>query len=132
MCLIIDKKQCPKGYKIAKKNILCYKMLLVTIGGNLETPTMRCRVSTPESLVADTFQTEAYCDFPEGIEYVEKGIHSYTTLKKAKQIKESWECCLSSFYKKVIIKKAYIPKGTKYWVGKGHEFCSERIVFAEK
>ena len=132
MCLIIDKKQCPKGYKIAKKNIPCYKMLLVTRYNNLETPTMRCRVSPTESLVADTFQTEAYCDFPGYVAFVEKGIHSYTTLKKAKQIKEHWMCSLSFFYKKVIIKRAYIPKGTKYWVGKGHEFCSERIVFVKK
>lgn len=128
MCLIVDRKQCPNGYKIAKKNIPCYKVLLKTSSGRFETPHMRKTVNTKTSIEADSFQKN-----PNMNEYIKKGIHSCTNLERAYMLQNAYFNSINNYvYCGVVIQKAYIPKGTKYWVGENHEFCSERIVFAEK
>lgn len=128
MCLIIDKKQCPKGYKIAKKNIPCYKVLLKTYLGRFETPYIRQTVDIKTGIEADYFQTQ-----PRNEIRIDKGVHSCTNLKRASTLQYSYINTINIYvYYGVQILKAYIPKGTRYWVGKHHEFCSERIVFAEK
>ena len=128
MCLIIDKKQCPKGYKIAKKNIPCYKVLLKTYSGRFETPHIKQTVDIKTGIEADSFQTD-----PINKLRIDKGIHSYTNLKSAQRAQNSWYRTLNAYvYTDAVVLKGYIPKGTKYWVGMWNEFCSERIVFAEK
>ena len=128
MCLIINKKQCPKGYKIAKKNIPCYKVLLKTYSGRFETPNIRQTVNIKTGIEANSFQTD-----PINKLRIDKGIHSYTNLKSAQGAQNSWYRILNAYvYTDAIVLKGYIPRGTKYWVGMWHEFCSERIVFAEK
>lgn len=128
MCLIIDKKQCPKGYKIAKKNIPCYKVLLKTYLGRFETPYIRQTVDIKTGIEANSFQTD-----PINKLRIDKGIHSYTNLKSAQVAQNSWYRILNTYaYTGAVVLKGYIPKGTKYWVGMYSEFCSERIVFAEK
>lgn len=128
MCLIVNKKQCSKGYKVAKKNIPCYKVLLKTYSGNFETPYIKQPIDTKTGIEADSFQKK-----PDMDNRIMKGVHSCTNLKRAYILQNQ---CLHSLnlycYLGAVVLKAYIPKGTKYWVGKYHEFCSERIVFAEK
>lgn len=132
MCLIVNRKLCPKGYKIAKKRIPCYKILLKRKDGLFETPMQRYLVPSTGHLIADKFQEEPHCNFPRYNAYVEHGIHSYTTLEKAKKTKAVLGYFGDKFIDGIVIKKAYIPKDTKYWVGEQHEFCSEKIVFARK
>lgn len=136
MCLIIDKKQCPNGYKVAKKNIPCYKVLLKNCSGRFETPCIKLPVDIKTGIEADEFQLEPYAAITESTianVRIDKGIHSCTNLERARIMQNTYLCVINVYcYVGVIIRKAYIPKGTKYWVGKNHEFCSERIIFAEK
>lgn len=138
MCLIINKKACPNGYKIAKKNIPCYKILM-KISSKYKTPYREATVNVKIGLEANYFQEKPHncvvADYALRTIYtelrIEHGIHSYINLKAAK--KETKRIILSWVASSNIkILKAYIPKGTKYWVGENHEFCSERIVFAKK
>lgn len=129
MCLIVNKKRCPNGYKIAKKNIPCYKVLLKRYDGAFDTPVRKQLVDITAGIEADCFQTEPM----SSILIINGGIHSYIDLVSARRTQSICFSGLNSYaYDGVTILKAYIPKGTKYWVGKNHEFCSERIVFAEK
>lgn len=126
MCLVINKKQCPNGYKTARKNIPCYKLLLKTSSGTFETPYMREPVDIKTGIEATYFQTK-----PTNKLRIYQGVHSYTNLISANSNRNSWYNLMdATIHKSVVILKGYIPKGTKYWVGMWGTFCSERIVFA--
>lgn len=128
MCLIVNKKLCPNGYKIAKKNIPCYKVLLKKHSGRFETPYIRQTVDIKIGIEADSFQKK-----PDIGNRIMKGVHSCTNLERAYILQNTYFNSINNYvYCGVVILKAYIPKGTRYWIGENHEFCSERIVFVEK
>ena len=133
MCLIVNKKQCPNGYKIAKKNIPCYKVLLKRCDGAFETPFRKQIVDITTGIEADKFQTKPMHSIIMSDLLIWRGIHSHTNLASAHKTQNTYFIGLNIYiHVGVVVLKAYIPKGTKYWVGKDHDFCSERIVFAEK
>lgn len=126
MCLIVNKKRCPNGYKIAKKNIPCYKVLFKRHDGTFETPVRKQIVDITTGIEADRFQTRSSVSVIVSDSLIHKGVHSCTNSERAHVLQErllrTRDACL---YAGVIVLKAHIPKGTKYWVGKHHEFCSE-------
>ena len=132
MCLIINKKLCPNGYKIAKKNIPCYKVLLKTYSGRFETPHIKLPVDIKTGINADEFQLEpsaAIIGRTIANVRIDKGVHSYTNLTSAQLAQDlCYRILNTDVYTGAVVLKGYIPKGTKYWVGVYSEFCSERIV----
>lgn len=133
MCLIVNKKLCPNGYKIAKKNIPCYKVLLKTYSGRFETPCRHETVDITNGIKADEFQTKASVSVIRSDNLIHKGVHSCTNLERAYRLQNNVIYTRNLYlYVGAVVLKAYIPKGTKYWVGEGHEFCSERIIFAKE
>lgn len=121
MCLIV--KDLHKSYSVAKRNIPCYKILRQIPDGSLITPYQRMHVNQYMPLTCEYFQ-KGY--FIGGIVYM--GIHSFNLYM---DIREEVKRLQSSTTDKIGYVKAYIPKGTKYWLGDNHDFCSERIIIKD-
>ena len=133
MCLIV-KTAYHLAHKplIAERDITCYKILFTyEESGNKKyiTPYRSTEVLS-NTLIADRFQINISSYYKR----VDLGIHSFQTYYKALSERDYLNTSLPLFPKldKYVVKKAYIPKGTKYWIGENEEFCSERIVFTEK
>lgn len=120
MCLRIKKiRHLNHKAKIAKRPIKCYKVLLY--GHNkLRTPATSDEVCTPpKELIADSMKTYTFDTI------IENGIHTFSNLKTAYEYYN-----VITFYSYgASIFLAIIPKGTRYWIGKNHEYVSERIEF---
>lgn len=127
MCLIVNKiRHLRLKPKIAKKDILCYKVLTLKSDDiqelRLTSPYMGDTVFSYKStncdkkcLIADHF--EEHPRLAENKFVIHHAIHSYRKIDDV------------IIYNNQIVVCAYIPKGTKYWVGKHGEFASERINF---
>ena len=134
MCLIIDAIYHP-DFKplIAKEDIICYKILFTYRDSNNNkkyiTPYMMTSV-LHGTLIADRFQINVSSYFKR----VDFGIHSFQNRSVALLERDLLNTSLPKYpiANKYIVKKAIIPKGAEYWIGKNDEYCSERIVFAEK
>lgn len=123
MCLVINRiRHLRLKPKIARKDILCYKILKINYYDNsdsvkLVTPFQREPVfSHPDEhcLIADNF--EEHPNLVENEFVIHHGIHSYRKNAICRNYGDMVVC-------------AYIPKGAKYWIGKYGEFVSERICF---
>ena len=147
MCLIIDKhyhKGVNKKYRIAIKPILCYKVVYFDVANDIFiTPHQHIKISMKdEYIVADYFQKEAESskvtiyDYiagrlkKESIYKITYGIHIYNDLSYAIG-------CLLRYYQwpnnykslNAILLECVVEKGTKYWVGKDHQICAEKVEF---
>ena len=137
MCLIVDTKihkrkflfsRKPK-YLIAKEDIKCYKVLLSHNEFiKVYTTPYRCY---PVNFVDGRAELKAKIKSPKSIETtictaygINEGIHSCCCYTKA--------LCYKKILKPVKIFDAIIPKGTKYYIGVGDEFVSERLIIREK
>lgn len=116
MCLTVKRIRHLNGKpKIAKRNIPCFKVLYMHTSGRLCTPFQNTPVkrdSIESGLYADSL------DFMINGE-IYHGIHSYKDARKAFGTTIYCDCIVC----------AYIPKGTKYWIGKGGVYVSECIKF---
>lgn len=117
MCLIIKRIRHLNGKaKIAKRDILCFKVLHIRASGELQTPFQ-------EMLITKDFIKNGLCaDFlgvPAVNGYIFHGIHSYKDIQRA----------FDAAYRSDCVVCAYIPKGTKYWIGEHGQYVSECIKF---
>lgn len=114
MCLTVNRIRHSNGMaKIAKRNIPCYKVLTITYDGYLRTPHMFCAISQDtiqKGMIADAFE------YTSEFFIISHGIHSYK--KRPKDI--------TSHH---IVVNAYIPKGTRYWIGRDGDYASQCIKF---
>jgi len=123
MCLIINpRKHQNNKPRVAKKDIRCYKILYFDKDINkYYTPAMHFEVTS------NILECESFCKKPTNNE-VHHGIHTFSNI---------FGCFMGfltiRFFDKIhiCIKRSIIPKGTKYWVGKGGCYCSERIIIKE-
>ena len=120
MCLTINpRKHQNNKPRVAKKDIRCYKILYFDKDINkYYTPMMHFEVTS------NILECESFSKKPTNNE-VYYGIHTFYNILG---------CFISfltiRFFDKIhiCIKRSIIPKGTKYWVGKGGCYCSERII----
>lgn len=121
MCLIVKKiRHLNHKAKIAKKSILCYKILCFN-GGRLYTPVISEDVSMyvqSRILEADDFK-QFTCDTR-----IDHGIHTFSNIQAAnyyiRDVLRFRRCCIFP---------VIIPKGTHYWIGQDNQYVSERIEF---
>lgn len=122
MCLTVNRwKHWFNQPRVAKRDIRCYKRLQMDEVECLQTPYQKTPIGRDDikhGLVAKDFQKK--WSYDEGPIIID-GIHSYSSYTSA-----LW----NAFYNDdEIIVCAYIPKGTLYWIGKHHEYVSEKICF---
>ena len=118
MCLIIKRIRHLNGKaKIAKRDIPCLKVLLFSPSEKkLMTPYQQTPITELEikdGLYADQFV------YQTKFRNIENGIHSY---------KKKYP--FFGIASHTIAVNAYIPKGTKYWIGEGGKYVSECIKFS--
>lgn len=97
-----------KTYRIAKRNIPCYTKTLL-LYNTLNISHLKTEITS-------------FSDIPDLCNkdfIVQNGIETYRTRKAIEKNLESNE----------IILAVYIPKGTKYWIGKHNKYLSKRIIF---
>jgi len=114
MCFIIDAKHSEE--KIAKKDIVCYKRLMISPTGNFLSPYQlkpyKLNILCRSKLELSSYNTICV------------GIHSYSCKKKATS-------CLNRVYFEVLA-KGIIPKGSRYYYNPiRHEYVSNRIILKE-
>jgi len=124
MCLIIKRiRHLNKKAKIAKRDIPCLKVLLFSsMEKKLMTPCQRTPVTELEiknGLYADQFV------YQTKFKIIENGIYSY----KKEYLFYDITNHMYLKYPYTIAVNAYIPKGTKYWIGRGGMYVSECIKF---
>ena len=120
MCMTIKpRKHQNNEPKVAKRNIRCYKILYFDKGINkYYTPVMHFEVTS------NTLECESFSNEPTNNE-VCHGIHTFSNI---------FGCFMDFLTIRIFdkihicIKRSIIPKGTRYWVGKGGCYCSERII----
>ena len=138
MCLIIDPKEhVALKYKVAKKDITCYKILTVyPDSDDLYTPFRNIRIVSKQ-LVCDKFQTKPCSDM--GNYTIDHGIHTVVD----KFLARTWvvmlaicnQCNPNVKYRNINVKlfNCIIPKGTKYWINTcTREACSEKIILQDE
>lgn len=141
MCLIIRKNA---KAKTAKKDIVCYKVLVKWINPFLtrefieifETPFFKMPVHIGDEYGDVNLKTSICNVFPREEWGVDDGYHSLETFEDAADYVSRLMCCNRQNY---VIVKCIIPKGTKYYQGKnyfrGHIFkgyASDRIKYMEE
>jgi hypothetical protein len=104
MCLIPKHKNA----KIAKRNIICYKLLFVE-NDDYFSVVQNYRWE-PDRLVTVKIIKKH--------EEINEGLHAYRTLLTARQ----------SIYLYKIIKKVVIPKGSEYYLGKDGDIVSNQMM----
>ena len=124
MCLEVNTQ-----YKIAKEDIVCYKILEKDYDGNLFSPYTFFRWDLNKRTKADgkpTFTT----DF-KGTKYIAIGyFHTFKNIVDAKKYSKLWPPLNHP-----IICECTIPKGTKYWEGlyDGYKgFASKNLIIESK
>jgi len=115
MCLTVKRIRHLNGKaKVAKRNIPCLKVLYMCSNGKLVTPYMWKSIEQNEivhGLFADKFVDQTR------FALIKNGIYSYKPTRRV--LANLGEIAIA----------AYIPKGTKYWIGKDGEYVSECIKF---
>ena len=131
MCLIVNRfRHWQLKPKVAKKDIFCYKIL------EIDTASYRKLIRTPyqgdlinnfdKCITPDYFQEK----FKMGKQLIiEHGIHSFRNITAAKN--KNLELLIGCLRNNIqyVIAFCYIPKGTKYWIGKDCDYCSECLMF---
>lgn len=119
MCLVVNKLRhwCNKP-KIAKRDICCYKVFLSVKDNTFISPYQYSELNWYQ--IRDYYESKVFNEVhTDKYHCVSNAIHSYKTYKLAK----------SKSDENAIIIACYIPKGTKYWIGKYGDYASERIKF---
>lgn len=110
MCLIIESNQ---RVKIAKKDIICYKVVLEESSEILVSPYQQRMVHIGEKMFSGmSFRTTI--QKRKLVKMVEQGFHSFVHLKDAKVEREDF--IFAGGYD-VHIYKCVIPEGAKYYKG---------------
>lgn len=135
MCLEVSRIHHPfLKPKVARKDIPCFKLLSVETKKEfpyapydtfiLHTPIAIKAIEEEDIFVSlqgdnpDSWKTKKR-------DYIGGGaIHSFRTYKEARKMQTH-----NTNYFECIILLAYIPKGTKYYIGKDNDYASEMIKF---
>lgn len=118
MCLTINRFYHPRlKPKTAKKDIPCYK-LVDFCGKNVSTPYYDIQID--QFTVIDGLKADVFHLNPLGLN-IHHGIHTFRTREKAEEHAE--------IHPTRAILACYIPKGSKYWVGKNKDYASDKIKF---
>lgn len=134
MCLIVNRfRHWQLKPKVAKKDILCYKILEIDTADKtykrlIRTPYQSELIkSFDKCITPDYFQNEGFKMGKQLI--IEYGIHSFRNITAAKN--RNLELLIDRPFNDIqyVIAFCYIPKGTKYWIGKDGDYCSECLMF---
>lgn len=139
MCLVVDtKKHVALKYKVAKEDIVCYKVLIYNKIKNVYITPYRCTNVKQKEFVCDKFQIKPevivkewiligwQLDVPSRKYIIDKGIHSYLNINIAMHACFHFTS-LSEIYP--VVFECVIPKNTKYWLDdSGIMICSEKII----
>jgi hypothetical protein len=120
MCLYIKKNQ---EAQIAKRAIVCYKLVEVSIEEPIyyRSWVQLVTVQLGEEYMSILVKEEG--DFSDSIS---EGLHSYTSLEKAKfELRVSH--CYFEFNSAIV--KCIIPKGSTYYKNDDGQFASDRIIY---
>lgn len=119
MCLVVNKlRHWRNKPKIAKRDIRCYKVFLSVNDNTFMSPHQFSGLHWDQ--IRDCYESKVFDEVHTSKDHcVFSAIHSYKTYKLA----------MSKADKNTIIIACYIPKGTKYWIGKYGDYASERIKF---
>lgn len=127
MCLVKDKKFHPHNRPlIAEEDIVCYKKLHQVGKNTYITPCTDTLI--PIECIQDKVPFEAQIIFK--LKFIWNHIFGFGNCVEDGFI-HSFQGS-SMYYSRYITFKCIIPKGTKYFVGIGLDYASERIIFLEK
>jgi len=126
MCLVVKKiRHLNNKPKIAKKDIICYKMFRVNKLG-LQSPYRGTIWNCGDNIKNGYMNADNFQMMPED-GMINNGLHSFRKLEKPT------DCP----YTKYIIKMTkdddcvtvccIIPKGSRYWIGRDNDYCSEKL-----
>ena len=121
MCLFVNTQ-----YKIAKEDIVCYKILEKDYNGNLFSPYTFFRWNLNKLTKA---KGKPCLDSKKTKNITAGYFHTYKTSIAAKKDLKLWPCLNH------LICECIIPKGTKYWEGlyAGHKgFASKNLIIKSK
>lgn len=135
MCLIVNRfRHWRLKPKIAKKDILCYKVFKIRSVEDssymtLTTPYQHCFTKNLEkSMIPDYFQKEVFKNERTKQNIIDHGMHSYKNIIAARNtVLELTEWRYSDSIYTIV--PCYIPQGSKYWIGYGGEYCSQILKF---
>lgn len=118
MCLITNQKRA----KIAKEDIICYKVIL-NKNGRLLSPYQEYRWYKNKLTSIDEFTCTTYNIWKN----VYKGLHACTSIDRAKwSIKFTWGSNIQ-------IHESTIPKGSKYYISiDGKEIVSNQMILGKR
>lgn len=129
MCLVVKKlRHLNNKPKIAKKDIICYKMFRVTKLG-LQSPIRGIIWNCGDNIKNGYMSADNFQMMPEdGI--INKGLHSFRKVEKPTdcsytqymidQMKNVDDCV-------TVTACCIIPKGSRYWIGRDNDYCSESL-----
>lgn len=115
MCLIINSKRLK-----AETDILCYKCLDKKEDGEYCTPFEYFPIEFVDGICK--MESELY----HHSEFVDVGIHSYTLIDKAKEVRAEFHNIAGTD-----IYLAIIPKGADYYIGKNVDIVSDKLIIFE-
>lgn len=114
---------------VADSDITCYKIMrCINRGDILITPFRHWIANINKPLVADYLGSAEWNDV-FNIWRVEHGIHTLQTLVDVDHYISLYNHLFT--IDDTIIYECIIPKGTKYYIGCGGDYCSERIEFVK-
>ena len=123
--IIKERKHQNNEPRVAKKDIRCYKILCFDKDINkYYTPVMHVEVTS------NTLECESFSNEPTNNK-VHHGIHTFRNIFVCFMdflTIQIFDMRTISIKIHICIKRSIIPKGTRYWVGKGGCYCSERII----
>ena len=140
MCLTVQTySRIGDNYKIAKRNITCFKVLKINDWGEKETPVYNAKVPAWCFECQTPFEAKGgewvYTDVVSEINHINEGfihtfIHSTDAVNYMEQLKGLKPN--ERFY----LYKCIVPKGTKYFEGKDgagrKSYASRRIIFKKE
>jgi hypothetical protein len=113
--------------KVAKKDIVCYKMFKLTENG-LESPFRHTKWNKDKikncCITADCFQTTPHIS-PDGSRYITNGLHCYRHSPYSDDPYKTFQYRL--LYPDCIVVMCVIPSGSRYWIGRDDDYCSEKL-----
>ena len=132
MCLVVKKiRHLNNKPKIAKKDIICYKMFRVTKLG-LQSPFRGIIWNCGDNIKNGYMRADNFQMIPEKIDnigncIINNGLHSFRKLEKPT------DCPYTQYINEMtkiddyVTALCIIPKGSRYWIGRDNDYCSESL-----
>lgn len=133
MCFFVSGSKKYQKEKIAKRDIICYKVFSSRgINGNQHGKYIRSYYRNFNYKFGIHYELDGYIDprlnMNDEPYMISVGLHSYTSLEKAKKTIANE---MGSYYKKIII-PCVIPKGSRYYHNPySKEYVSDQIIIGK-